>query len=153
MSPSARSLRRPSVEGVEPVVPVVLGCHGLALCAVGGGPGWAALPFALVTVLGVAGLRGWTRPAARLFRGAACTLLPLALSIHEASLVPALLQWYYAVAAVYPLVIAGRWAAAMSPLTGLCYVLQVAAGAAPVPYAVASPRASSWPTRPAPGAC
>ncbi len=141
VSRSERSPGRPTVEGVEPVVPVVLGCHGMAICAVGSGPAWAALPFLAVTVLGAAGLLGWRSTAARLVRAAACTLVPLVLCVADPQLVPALLQWYYAVTAVYALVLVGGVAAAVGPVTGLCYVAQVAAGAAPVPYAVAFLRA------------
>ena len=129
--------RRPSVAQVEPVIPVVLGCHGVAVCLVGHGPRWAADAFVLVIALGVSGLLGWSSAHARFVRGLVCTAVPLLLSVLDPTLVPSLLQWYYCVAAIYPLVLAGRRAAVFGPLTGACYVAQVLAGAGAVPLEAA----------------
>jgi diguanylate cyclase (GGDEF)-like protein len=104
---------------------------------VGIGPSWTLVPFLFVTGLGVAGLLGWSSVGARLVRALVCTALALGLSVLEPALVPSLLQWYYCVAAVYPLVLAGRRAAAIGPLTGLCYLAQVVSGSGPVPIEVA----------------
>ena len=133
--------RRPTLEQIEPVIPLVLGCHGLAICAVGQGPPWTSLAFTAVALLGVAGLGGWSSDRARWMRALACAGTALALTVLEPVLVPSLLQWYYCVAAVYSLVLAGPAAAAIGPLTGLCYLLQVASGAGVVPVAVAFLRA------------
>jgi diguanylate cyclase (GGDEF)-like protein len=125
------------VAQVEPVIPVVLGCHGVAVCLVGAGPAWAAGAFVLVIALGVIGLLGWSSAHARFVRGLVCTVVPLLLSVLDPTLVPSLLQWYYCVAAIYPLVLGGRRAAVFGPLTGACYVAQVLAGAGAVPLEAA----------------
>ena len=132
---------RPTPAQIEPVVPVVLGLHGTAMCAFGQVPGWAAAPFLGVVLLGLVGLFGWTSPRARMVRALLLTGTALALSAVEPVLVPSLLQWYYAVATVYPLLLWGRWVAGLGLLTGLCYVVQVLAGASPVPLGVAALRA------------
>ncbi|MCW2723705.1 MAG: hypothetical protein JWN35_626 [Frankiales bacterium] len=133
--------RRPTVTQVEPVIPVVLGCHGAAICVVGVGPAWTGGPFLLVIVLGIAGLLGWSSDGARLVRALVCTGAALSLSVLEPVLIPSLLQWYYCVAAVYSLVLVGRAAAAVGPLTGLCYLAQVAMLSGRVPAEVALLRA------------
>ena len=133
---------RPTPAQIEPVVPVVLGLHGTAMCAFEQVPGWAAVPFAAVVLLGVVGLLGWSSPRARLIRALLLTATAVGLSIAEPLLVPTLLQWYYAVATVYPLLLGGRWVAWLGLLTGLCYVAQVLAGASPVPLGVAVLRAA-----------
>jgi len=134
--------RRPNVDRIEPVIPVALGCHGLAICALTDAPVWAVPPFVAVVLLGLFGLVRPPSPRARLLRALVCTAVPLTLSITAPMLVPALLQWYYAVAALYSLVLWGWMAAVIAPLTGLAYVVQVQAGAVPVPPEVAVLRAA-----------
>ncbi|CAN5266784.1 hypothetical protein BH24ACT10_BH24ACT10_12290 [soil metagenome] len=136
-----RCSARPTPAQIEPVVPVVLGLHGVAMCAFGQVPGWAAVPFLAVVLVGGVGLLGWTSPRARLVRALGLTGTALVLSLVEPELVPTLLQWYYAVATVYPLLLWGRWVAALGLLTGLCHVVQVLAGSSPVPVSVAVLRA------------
>jgi diguanylate cyclase (GGDEF)-like protein len=132
---------RPTLLQVEPVIPVVLGLHGLLIGLLGTGLGWPSTAFAAVTALGLAGVVGWQTSTARLVRAAACTLTPLVLSVGDPTLVPVLLQWYYCVTAVYCIVIANRAVSLLGPLAGCCYLLQVASGAVPVPWAVALLRA------------
>ncbi len=136
-----RAGTRPTPAQIEPVVPVVLGLHGAAMCAFGQVPGWAAVPFLLTVLLGVVGLLGWTSVRARLSRALVLTGTALVLSLVEPALVPSVLQWYYAVATVYPLLLSGRWVPLLGPLTGLCHVVQVLAGSTPVPLSVAVLRA------------
>jgi len=122
-------------------IPLVLGCHGLAISAFGQAPTWAALPFLAVVSLGIAGLAGWSSPRVQLLRALLLTGTALVLSVADPQLVPALLQWYYCVAAVYPLLMSGPAAWSLGPVTGACYVVQVVAGAAAVPLGVAVLRA------------
>jgi diguanylate cyclase (GGDEF)-like protein len=150
--PPTTSRRWPSVTQVEPVLPAVLGVHGLVMHALLPGPGWPAVVFLAVTALGAAGIAGWTSSFARGVRAVACLLVPLVLSLGEPGLISSLLQWYYCAAAIYSLVVAHRAALLIGPLAGLCYLLQVTAGAGSVPWAVALLRAgvlcalglSSW---------
>ena len=132
---------RPSVAQIEPVVPVVLGLHGLAICALTAVPAWPALPYAGVVGLGVAGLLGWQSLRARQVRAVLLIAVTLVLTVVEPQLVPSMLQWYYGVVAVYPLVLWGPVAWAIGPVAGLCYVVQVASGSVPVPMGVAFLRA------------
>jgi diguanylate cyclase (GGDEF)-like protein len=134
-------VRRPTVRQVEPAIAVVLGLHGLAIVGFGWAPGWTAVAFLAVVATGVAGVVGWSSRRAQLLRALVLALTALGLSIAEPGLVPNLLQWYYCVAAIYPLLMAGRGSWAVGPLTGFCYLVQVAAGAAPVPAGVAALRA------------
>lgn len=53
-----------------------------------------------------------------------------------------MLRWYYCVAAVYGLLLAGRVAALMGPAAAACYLVQVAFGVGPVPAEVAVLRAA-----------
>src|SRR5688572_2559744 len=132
---------RPSVAQIEPVVPIVLGLHGLAICALTDVPDWPAGPYAGVVALGVAGMLGWSSVRARQVRAIVLMAVTLLLTVLEPALVPSMLQWYYGVVAVYPLVMWGPVAWAIGPVAGLCYVAQVASGSVPVPMGVALLRA------------
>ena len=135
-------VRLPAVVEMEPAIPVVLGLHGLLILSVTPSPSlWPPLLFTSVGLLGVAGLLGWRSSTARGLRAVTCTTVPLGLSIADPALVPAVLQWYYCVAAVYSLVVVRRHAALIGAATGACYLLQVASGAAVVPWSAAFLRA------------
>ncbi len=133
--------RRPSVAQIEPAIPIVLGAHGLAICALTEVPLWPAAVYAGVVALGVAGLAGWDSMRARQVRAVLLVGVTLALTVIEPLLVPSMLQWYYGVVAVYPLVTWGSAAWLIGPLAGLCYVGQVVSGSVPVPIGVAVLRA------------
>ena len=77
------------------------------------------------------------RPRRSTLRAAACLGFALAAQLRDPELVPAMLQWYYCVAAVYSLLMTGWRAAIIGPLAGVCYFVQVLLGSAPVPLAVA----------------
>ena len=136
-----RSGLRPSVAQIEPVVPIVLGLHGLAICVFTEVPLWPAWVYAGVVALGVAGLLGWDSMRARQVRAVLLIGVTLALTVVEPLLVPSMLQWYYGVVAVYPLVMWGSAAWLVGPLAGACYVAQVVSGSVPVPMGVAVLRA------------
>lgn len=136
-----RATPRPTVAQIEPAVPIVLGLHGLAICALTEVPFWPVWVYAGVVALGVAGLSGWDSMRARQVRAVLLIGVTLALTVIEPLLVPSMLQWYYGVVAVYPLVMWGSTAWAIGPLAGLCYIAQVASGSVPVPMGVAVLRA------------
>jgi diguanylate cyclase (GGDEF)-like protein len=129
-----------SLARLEPAVPFFLGMHGLATMALAPGSRAATLGFAAVTLLGLAGLLGWGTARAVVLRGAACLAVALAVQLHQPDLVPAMLQWYYCVAAVYSLMMTGWRAAVVGPLGAACYFVQVLLGSAPVPLPVAALR-------------
>ena len=132
---------RISLERLEPAVPLFLGLHGLAtICWRPTGSAAITSGFAAITLLGIAGLAGWCSTRAVLLRATACLALALAAQLREPDLVPAMLQWYYCVAAVYSLMLTGWRAALIGPLTGACYFAQVLFGSAPVPLTVAALR-------------
>ena len=136
-----RGVPRPSVAQIEPAVPIVLGTHGLAICALTEVPLWPAAVYAGVVAAGVAGALGWDSVRARQIRAVLLIGVTLSLTVLEPRLVPSMLQWYYGVVAVYPLVLGGPAAWSIGPLAGLCYVLQVLSGSVPVPLGVAVLRA------------
>ena len=134
---------RISLEQLEPAVPLFLGLHGLATTLLAPtGSAAITLGFAAITLLGVVGLAGWCSTRAVLLRATACLALALAAQLREPELVPAMLQWYYCVAAVYSLMMTGWRAALIGPLTGACYFAQVLFGSAPVPLTVAALRSA-----------
>jgi diguanylate cyclase len=126
---------------VEPTVPLFLGVHGLA-------SGWfsSSSPlvlslFALVVVSGVAGLLGWRSRAAATARALTVLGVALAVQLIEPDLVSSMLQWYYCVAALYALLLAGPASVLMGPAAATCYLVQWAAGVGPAPAEVAVLRA------------
>lgn len=132
--------RRVSLERLEPAVPLFLGLHGLAIMLIDPGSALLTAGFAGICVLGVAGLAGWTTTRAVVLRATATLGFALLVQLEYADLVPAMLQWYYCVAAVYSLLMTGWRAALVGPLTAACYFVQVLFGSAPVPLGVAALR-------------
>ena len=128
---------RVSLRRLEPAVPLFLGLHGLAIMLLDPGSVAITVGFVGICLLGIAGLAGWCSTRAVTLRAAACLGLALAAQIREPGLVPAMLQWYYCVAAVYSLLMTGWRAAIIGPLAGVCYFAQVLLGSVPVPLAVA----------------
>jgi diguanylate cyclase (GGDEF)-like protein len=137
---AAQRRPRTSLERLEPAVPLFLGLHGLATMLLDPGSAPITVGFAGICVLGLAGLAGWCSTRAVVLRATACLALALAAQLREPELVPAMLQWYYCVGAIYSLLMTGRRAALVGPLTAACYFAQVLFGSAPVPLAVAALR-------------
>jgi diguanylate cyclase (GGDEF)-like protein len=131
-----------SLERLEPAVPLFLGLHGLAIMLLDPGSVAITVGFACICVLGLAGVAGWCSTRAVVLRATACLALALVAQLREPELVPAMLQWYYCVAAVYSLLMTGWRAALVAPLTAACYFAQVLFGSAPVPLAVAALRSA-----------
>ncbi|MGZ4616698.1 MAG: putative bifunctional diguanylate cyclase/phosphodiesterase [Actinomycetes bacterium] len=135
-------VRRPHITlaRLEPAVPFFLGLHGLATTTLVPSSTAVTVGFAAVTALGLAGLSGWCTTRAVVLRAVACLALALAVQLAEPQLVPAMLQWYYCVAAVYSLMLTGWRAALVGPLTAAGYFAQVLLGSSPVPLTVAGLR-------------
>lgn len=104
-----------SLERLEPAVPLFLGLHGLAIMLIDPGSAVLTAGFAGICVLGVAGLAGWTTTRAVVLRATATLGFALLVQLDDADLVPAMLQWYYCVAAVYSLLMTGWRAPSSGP--------------------------------------
>lgn len=132
-----------SLDRLEPYVPLTLGGHGLATNLLDGTHSVAAtVAFSTVVALAVTGISGWRTSSAVLVRAVITLAVAVGLQIYEPSLVGAMLQWYYAVVAVYPLLLVGWAALALGPAVGACYFAEVLAGAHPVPLSVAGLRSA-----------
>ncbi len=94
-----------SVEALEPAVPLLLAAVGLVSAYfVGGGPVVIGLVL-LVAALSAAGLAGWRGNTALAARAVLLTAVAFALPLVDVDLVPHTLQWWYAIIAVYPLLL------------------------------------------------
>ena len=128
---------------IEPALPVLLGAHGAVTAVLVLTDATLATGlFLLVLCLGVAGLLGWRGERATLLRGLALLVVAVVVQVAEADLVPAVLQWYYVVAAGYGLLLRGWPAALAGPAAAACYLAQVYLGAGVVPPSVALLRAA-----------
>lgn len=134
-------MQRVDLARIEPAVPLILGAHGIATQLLVTRASGAMIPFCAVVLLGVAGLAGWRSPGAVLLRALTVLGVALGVQIAEPALVSAMLQWYYGVVAVYPLLLIPVAGIALGPVTGACYLAQVLAGSGRVPLGVASLRA------------
>ena len=135
-------LSRVSSDRLEPVFPLFLGAHGLLTGFVLSLPTTVLLLFGGVAALGVAGLAGWRGRGAALSRGLTVLSIGLVVQLLEPDTVSSMLQWYYCVAAVYSLLLAGRISALMGPAAAACYLVQVSLGVGPVSAGVALLRAA-----------
>ncbi len=132
-----------SLDRLEPFVPLTLGVHGLATNLLDGTDSPAAtVAFGSVVALAVAGISGWRTPGAVVVRAVTLLTVALSLQIYEPSLIGAMLQWYYGVVAVYPLLLINWTALALGPVVGACYFAEVLAGAHKVPLSVAGLRSA-----------
>ncbi|MGN6612745.1 MAG: putative bifunctional diguanylate cyclase/phosphodiesterase [Angustibacter sp.] len=103
----AREASGPAVR-FEPVLPLMLCALGLvAVAFVGGGP--PALSLVLLTgLLGAAGFAGWQGKGALIARALLLTAVAFTLPLLNVQLVSHVLQWWYAIIAVYPLLLPRR---------------------------------------------
>ncbi|MBC8092219.1 MAG: diguanylate cyclase, partial [Pseudonocardia sp.] len=122
--PTSASPAAPALLGrLEPLVPVALGLHGLAVLTFLHATvlGWVLV--SVVLALGVAGLAGWRDRTAVLIRAVTLGVVATTLQLDDAAYVTHLLQWYYAIVATYPLLLLGRAALAVGPMTAGLYLL------------------------------
>lgn len=118
-----------SAEMLEPAIPLLLSALGVvSALSVGGGALEIALVL-LVGTVGVAGLLGWRGTAALAVRASVLTAVAFALPLLDIRLVPHTLQWWYAIIAVYPLLLV-RGAVAVSLLAAGAMLSQYALGTA-----------------------
>ena len=103
----AREASGPAVR-FEPALAVMLAAVGLvAVVFVGGGP--PALGLVLLTgLLGAAGFAGWQGAGALTTRALLLTAIAFVLPLLDVQLVSHVLQWWYAIIAVYPLLLPRR---------------------------------------------
>jgi diguanylate cyclase (GGDEF)-like protein len=94
---------------LEPFLAVLLGLHGIATLLLVVNSGWPQLGMcAAVAALGASGLLGWRGQLAIQVRGVALTAVAFAMPLTEHAMVPHMLHWWYAIVAVYPLILAPR---------------------------------------------
>jgi diguanylate cyclase (GGDEF)-like protein len=96
---------------LEPFLGVLLGLHGLAtLLLVVDGTWLQLLLCAVVCVSGVIGLLGWRGTVAAQCRGITLTAVAFTMPLTDPTMVPHMLHWWYAIVAIYPLILP-RWQA------------------------------------------
>jgi diguanylate cyclase (GGDEF)-like protein len=120
-----------SSDRLEPFLAVLLGAHGLAtLLLVVDGSALQLGLFATVVASGVAGLLGWRGSSALQARAVLLTAVAFVMPLTDHSMVPHMLHWWYAIVAVYPLVLP-RWRALAAPaVLGVVLFLHYVLGAA-----------------------
>ncbi len=105
--PDAREASGPAVR-FEPVLPLMLAAVGLvAVVFVGGGTPALAL-VVLTGLLGAAGFAGWQGTSALVVRALGLSGIAFTLPLIDGRLVSHVLQWWYAIIAVYPLLLPRR---------------------------------------------
>lgn len=114
----------------EPVLPVMLAALGLvAVVFVGGGP--PALGLVLLTgLLGAAGFAGWQGTGALVTRALVLTAIAFVLPLLDVHLVSHVLQWWYAIIAIYPLLLPRRVAWWVTGLISAALLAQYFTGTA-----------------------
>lgn len=106
----------------EPVTPIFLAVHGAALIA-GSEPSALLWVLVLVTAgLGVAGLAGWRTYEAAETRAWAMIVLTWILLYLSGGVAAFFTLWYFMLAAVYPLILRGRFAFIYPVVIGIAYV-------------------------------
>jgi diguanylate cyclase (GGDEF)-like protein len=128
---------------MEPVAPLALAAHGVAVQVVA--IERAATPFVVAVVvlagLALAGLLGWRSHAAVTFRLAVTLVLGFTLMALREDGSGYVLLWYFVVASVYPLVLPARLGGAVAVVVPLAYLLLLPFDAADGPLPVALLRA------------
>jgi diguanylate cyclase (GGDEF)-like protein len=120
-----------SSDRLEPFLAVLLGAHSIATLILVVDSSWLQLALCgTVAASGVAGLLGWRGPVALQARAVLLTTVAFVIPLTDHSMVPHMLHWWYAIVAVYPLVLP-RWRALGAPvLAGLVLFLLFILGAA-----------------------
>jgi diguanylate cyclase (GGDEF)-like protein len=120
-----------SSDRLEPFLAVLLGAHGIATLILVVDSSWLQLALCgVVAARGVAGLLGWRGSVALQTRAVLLTTVAFVMPLTDHAMVPHMLHWWYAIVAVYPLVLP-RWRALGAPvLAGLVLFLHYVVGAA-----------------------
>jgi diguanylate cyclase (GGDEF)-like protein len=129
---------------LEPLTPIALALHALAVVLVGREP-WpeAVVVAGGLAALGVAGLAGWRSATAAAVRCGAILLLAFLLLAMRSDGSGFIVLWYFAVVTVYPLVLPDRLSLAVAAVVPASYLLLVPLDAADGPVPVALVRAGS----------
>ncbi|HET8616017.1 MAG TPA: EAL domain-containing protein [Actinomycetales bacterium] len=116
---------------LEPFLPVLLGLHCLATLLLVVDSTWVQLVLAgAVTAAGVAGLCGWHGRSATQARGLALTATAFVIPLTDHTMVPHMLHWWYAIVAVYPLILPRRQALGAAVASAAVLMLHLPLGAA-----------------------
>jgi diguanylate cyclase (GGDEF)-like protein len=122
-----------SSDRLEPFLAVLLGLHGIATLLLVVDSSWLQLALcATVAASGVAGLLGWRGPVALRSRAILLTAAAFTIPLTDHAMVPHMLHWWYAIVAVYPLVLS-RWQALAAPVlaSGVLFLHYVLGAATP----------------------
>jgi diguanylate cyclase (GGDEF)-like protein len=120
-----------SSDRLEPFLAVLLGMHGIATLLLVVDSSWQPLALcALVAASGLAGLFGWRGTIAVHARAVLLTAVAFTIPLTDHAMVPHMLHWWYAIVAVYPLILSRRRALAAPVVAGLVLFLHFLLGAA-----------------------
>jgi diguanylate cyclase (GGDEF)-like protein len=120
-----------SSDRLEPFLAVLLGAHSIATLLLVVDSSWLQLALCgAVAASGVAGLLGWRGTVALQARAVLLTSVAFVIPLTDHEMVPHMLHWWYAIVAVYPLVLPRRRALGAPVLAGLVLFLRFLLGAA-----------------------
>jgi diguanylate cyclase (GGDEF)-like protein len=109
-----------SSDRLEPFLAVLLGAHSIATLVLVVDSSWLQLALCgTVAASGVAGLLGWRGAVALHTRAVLLTTVAFVIPLTDRAMVPHMLHWWYAIVAVYPLVLPRRRALCAPVLAGL----------------------------------
>ena len=98
-----------SSDRLEPFLAVLLGAHSIATLVLVVDSSWLQLALCgTVAASGVAGLLGWRGAIALQTRAVLLTTVAFVIPLTDRAMVPHMLHWWYAIVAVYPLVLPRR---------------------------------------------
>ncbi|MDO8106985.1 EAL domain-containing protein [Isoptericola sp. b441] len=129
------------VRRLEPWTLLALAVHAVAVEAVSSWSVEAVAAIAVLGVLGGLGLAGWQSRSAVLIRFVSVLTLTFLLMAHEGPGAGYFLLWSFVIAAVYPLVLAGRVGVLAVVAVPVAYLGLVPLGAADGPWQVSTVRA------------
>jgi diguanylate cyclase (GGDEF)-like protein len=120
-----------SSDRLEPFLAVLLGAHSIATLLLVVDSSWLQLALCgAVAASGVAGLLGWRGTVALQARAVLLTSVAFVIPLTDHEMVPHMLHWWYAIVAVYPLVLPRRRALGAPVLAGFVLFLHFLLGAA-----------------------
>jgi diguanylate cyclase (GGDEF)-like protein len=105
-----------SSDRLEPFLAVLLGLHGIATLLLVVDSSWLQLALcSTVAASGAVGVLGWRGTVALHSRAILLTAVAFTIPLTDHAMVPHMLHWWYAIVAVYPLVLS-RWHALGAPV-------------------------------------